>query len=158
MTQSTLPQQVYKAYQRASHTVAKTRQVVMLYDGALRFLNQAKEAMEKNDIESRFNKLVRAGEIIMGLQSSLDFEAGEEVAKILFDFYSLQDARILNLHMTNDVQSCEAIMRDLREMRDVWESIDKRAGESALAQPVQEMPTPAAENATAAANPITVSA
>ena len=40
---------LYKAYSRANHTVSKTRQVVMLYDGAIRFMQQAAEAMEKKD-------------------------------------------------------------------------------------------------------------
>ena len=39
----------YNAYQRASDTVSQVGQVVMLYDGAINFIKQAKEAiLEKN--------------------------------------------------------------------------------------------------------------
>lgn len=122
----------YQAYSKASHTVAKTRQVVMLYDGIVRFLNQAKEAMEKNEIERRFKTLSRASEIIAGLQACLDYDAGGETAQILSDFYSGIDMRILQLHRTNDAAECEAILVELKSMREVWNGIDRgtHAGEA----------------------------
>jgi flagellar protein FliS len=115
----------YKAYNRATHTVNKTRQVVMMYDGAIRFLQQAAESMEKNDYEGRYNKLMRVSDIIIGLQACLDFEAGGSSARILFDFYSTMDMRIFALHRSNDVVACKAIVAELKEMRDAWDRIDR---------------------------------
>ena len=143
-------QDVYKAYHRATHTVAKTRQVVMLYDGALRNLKQAKDAMVAGDVPTRFQKLVRAGDIIMGLQSSLDFDAGGDVAKILYDFYSSLDARILSTLNSNNTELVDQLMQEIRDMRDVWETIDKQQGDV----PAE----PAANSAAATLNPVTVSA
>jgi flagellar protein FliS len=143
-------QDVYKAYHRATHTVAKTRQVVMLYDGALRNLKQAKDAMIAGDVPTRFQKLVRAGDIIMGLQSSLDFDAGGDVAKILYDFYSSLDARILSTLNGNNTELMDQLMQEIRDMRDVWETIDKQQGDV----PAE----PAANSAAATLNPVTVSA
>ncbi len=120
------PQQnAYKAYNKAFHTVGKTRQVVMLYDGAIRFLKQAKEAMEQKKIMKRYRLLTRVSEIILGLQASLDFDNGQAVAKTLYDFYSSVDARILTLHRTNDAASCQALIDELKEMRDAWATIDQ---------------------------------
>lgn len=115
----------FHAYSRATHTVAKTRQVVMLYDGAIRFLQQAKAAMEEGDISARYTKLARAGEILVGLQSCLDFESGGDAAKVLYDFYAAVDMRIMALHRTNDAVACEGIVGDLKDMRDVWDRIDR---------------------------------
>ncbi len=114
----------YKAYSKASHTVAKTRQVVMLYDGIIRFMSQAKEAMEKNEIERRFKTLSRASEIIAGLQACLDHDAGGETANVLSDFYSAIDMRIFQLHRTNDAAECQALIEELKSMREVWNGID----------------------------------
>jgi flagellar secretion chaperone FliS len=119
-----------KAYSRATHTVNKTRQVVMLYDGAVRFLQHASEAIEKKDYETRYNKLVRVSDILIGLQSCIDFDAGGSSAKILFDFYSTMDTRVFALHRSNDLAACQAIISELKEMRDAWDKID-RAQESA---------------------------
>ena len=115
----------YKAYNQASHTVAKTRQVVMLYDGVIRNLQQACEAMKHNQVEERFKKLLRASEIIIGLQSSLDFENGESAARILYDFYSSIDSRMLTLHRTCDIALCNTLIEELKEVREMWDKIDR---------------------------------
>lgn len=115
----------YKAYSRANHTVPKTKQVVMLYDGVIRNLQQAVEAMKNNDIAERYNKLTRAGEIIIGLQACLDFDQGEETAQILYDFYSSVDSRIINLHRTNDVNVCLHLVAEIKKMRAMWDKIDR---------------------------------
>lgn len=122
------PSNHYKAYNRATHTVAKTRQVVMLYDGAIRFLQQAKEAMEQGNIETRYNKLARVSEIITGLQSCLDFDAGQHAAQTLYDFYAAMDTRILQLHRTNNAEDCSQIIAEIRDMREVWDRIDRGDG------------------------------
>jgi flagellar protein FliS len=124
--------------------VAKTRQVVMLYDGAIRFLSQAKDAMEKNEIERRYTTLLRATDIIVGLQACLDFDAGGNAANVLFEFYNAMEMRIMQLHRTNDVAACATIIAELKEMREVWNGIDQQV------QPAT--PAPQA-NSTGGANP-----
>lgn len=134
----------YKAYSRATHTVAKTRQVVMLYDGAIRFLNQAKDAMEKNEIERRFKALSKASEILSGLQACLDFEAGGQAAHTLNDFYSAMDMRIMQMHRTNDAAECAKVVEELKSMREVWNVIDQNGGgekPAAAAAPVAHDPS-----------------
>ncbi len=141
---------LYKAYNRANHTVSKTRQVVMLYDGAIRFMKQAMEAIEAKDYETRYHKLVRVSDILMGLQGCLDFDAGGSSARMLYDFYSSLDLKLFTLHRTNDLKAAEGILAELKEMRDVWDSID-RGGE--------EKPQPQAIAPTApGADAVTVSA
>ena len=73
-------QTAHNAYSRANHTVPKTRQVVMLYDGAIRFMKQAIEAIGAKDYETRYHKLTRVSDILVGLQACLDFNAGGEAA------------------------------------------------------------------------------
>jgi len=139
---------LYKAYHKATHTVSKTRQVVMLYDGADRFLQQASEAIEKKEIERRYNTLTRASEILSGLQSCLDFDSAEGMARVLFDFYTNIDLRILALHRTPDKADCDQIIAELKQMRDVWDLID-RGGEAKAAAP-EPMPASLADGDNAA--------
>ncbi len=116
----------YQAYSNANQTAPKTRQIVMLYDGAIRFLKQAKEAVEEKRIEDRFNLLNKASEVIVGLQSHLDFDHGGDVAKLLFDYYMSIDNRILAIHRSQDMVQLEAVIRDLKQMRDAWFEIDQK--------------------------------
>ncbi len=118
----------HKAYQQATHTVAKTRQVVMLYDGMIRFMNQAKEAIESGDImriEERYQKLTKVTDIIAGLQSCLDTNAGQDVARVLYSFYASIERRVFNLHHAPDAAVCAQIITELKEMREVWDVIDR---------------------------------
>jgi flagellar protein FliS len=120
-----------RAYSKASHTVGKTRQIVMLYDGMIRLVQQAAEAIEHKDFETRYNKLSRVTEIIIGLQASLDFEAGGSTAQVLYDYYAALELRIYPIHHSNDIAACQSVIADLKTMRDVWHRIDQ--GEVAAA-------------------------
>jgi flagellar protein FliS len=117
--------QRFQAYNRASNTVAKTRQVVMLYDGAIRFLQQGVEAMERKEIETRYHKLTKVTDVITGLQASLDFNSGAEAARILYDFYSSIGLRIHALHRSNDVEAGKKIIAEMKNMREFWNKVDQ---------------------------------
>jgi flagellar protein FliS len=114
----------YHAYRRAAYTVSKSRQIVMLYDGVVSTLQQAQSAMLERRIEDRYNLLAKASQIIMGLQGSLDFEAGQEVAATLYDFYSHLLFDINQLHRTNNGEHCQQLINEIKSMRAIWAEID----------------------------------
>ncbi len=71
------------AYRSSAVLTASPGQlVVMLYDGARRFLNQAAVAMGERDIPAAHNKLTRAEDIIRHLRNTLDMEQGEIAARL----------------------------------------------------------------------------
>lgn len=115
----------YRAYSAATRTTPKLRQVVMLYEGAISFMQQAKQAIEENRIEDRYKLLTRVSEIILNLQACLDFENGEKIAQTLYDYYSSLDARILSIHRSRNVELCDSVIDDLKEMCSVWREIDE---------------------------------
>lgn len=115
----------YQAYHQASRTLAKTRQVVMLYDGAIRFLNQAKEATQQGDAERRYFKLARVGDILTALQSGLDLSQGQEVAVQLNHFYQSLQLSVLQLHYAKHLQEYDPVIQELKTMRGVWDAVDR---------------------------------
>ena len=115
----------YSAYSRASATVSKTRQVVMLYEGAIRFLQQALESSGGHLALVRYEKLTRAGEIITALQAALDMEHGGALAQGIFDFYASIGGRILGLHRSGHPNEYAHIINELRSMRDMWDAMDR---------------------------------
>ncbi len=120
----------FAAYGAASQTTKKTKQVVMLYDGIIKFVKKAKEAIIEDRIEERFNSIQRACNIILGLQSGLDFERGGNVSELLNNFYSSIDTRLLLIHDTNDVKMCDQIIAELKVMRDAWEHVHNTTEEN----------------------------
>lgn len=104
---------------------SKTMQVVMLYEGILRFVRQAREAIEKGDIEARYNSLTKACEIINGLQISLDFKEGGDIAQLLYDYYAGLDQRLSHLHFQQDLALCDVCISHLTMMKEAWEDVHK---------------------------------
>jgi len=129
------------AYGVARETLDKTRQVVMLYDGMIKFTMQARHAIEENQIAERFNALDRAYKILIGLQSSLDFDKGERIAAMLFGFYLNMSIRLMALNQSRSVKDCDEIIQDMKTMRDAWEKVSNASSESdayAILAPSQE--------------------
>jgi flagellar protein FliS len=120
------PEQGYNAYRFARATTSKTRQVVMLYEAALAAMLQAKEAMERGDIEGRLKHSDKAMQIISGLQQSLDFDHGREVASLLYDFYSGLLNSIYKLQRYNRIDACERVIAKLKDMLQSWNNIDQQ--------------------------------
>jgi flagellar protein FliS len=123
----------YHAYANATQTVAKTQQIVMLYDGAIRFLRQAREAIKDHRIEDRYHLLSKASQVVNGLQSCLDFEKGGDVARVLYSFYASVDGRIFSIHRTNSIETCDEVIADVKQMRDVWHDIDNSSADKPAA-------------------------
>jgi flagellar protein FliS len=138
----TYEQQV-QAYKTASHMVRKTKQVVMLYEGAIRSVQQAKQAIIDNDIQDRYNLLTKSCDIINGLQLSLDMKNGGEVSELLYDYYSGLDMRLMSIHETNSAEMCDACVRHLKMMKDAWEEIDSNIDNDVAAQVSSFTPTEA---------------
>ena len=138
-----MQKQKYQAYAAATQTVAKTKQIVMLYDGIIRFMQQAKEAIIHKRIEDRYNALIKSSEVIVGLQGCLDFENGGNIAKVLYSFYSTIDGHIFSIHRTNSAETCDEVINELKKMRDVWHEIDvnNADGDSATPIPVMDAPS-----------------
>lgn len=143
----------YQAYALANQTAPKTRQIVMLYDGVIRYLRQTREAIEEQRIEERYNLLLKASEVIMGLQSCLDFNDGGDVALALYDFYSSIDARILSLHGTQSLPVCDQLVADLKQMRDIWTGIDQMQEKDGATRPAPAASPVTSEAAAQPASP-----
>ena len=102
--------------------------VTMLYDGALRFLASARDAMERRDIAARRDSLNKALAIIAELQSTLNMEQGGEVAAELDRLYEYSNLRLLDAAMRNDVTAVDEVRRILEILRDGWATIARANG------------------------------
>lgn len=112
------------AYQRSAVLTASQGQlIVMLYDGANRFLAQASVAMSEREIESAHNKLRRAEMIISHLQASLDFERGGEIAPRLAAIYLFCQRHLNQARLHTDPQRIEQVRDLLGSLRDAWAQI-----------------------------------
>jgi flagellar protein FliS len=116
----------YRQTQAQSRTPLEL--VVMLYDGALRFMTVARDAIERRDIPARREALSRALAIISELQSTLKVEEGGELARSLDDLYSYSNLRLLDAAAKNDVVPLDEVRKVFQILREGWSTIAAPAG------------------------------
>src|SRR5581483_10917239 len=112
-----------RAYRRnAIMTATPGQLVVMLYDGANRFLIQAAAAMRTGDIELTHNKLRRAENIIAHLLDTLDLEQGD-VARNLRRIYLFCQRYLNEARLERNPEKIERVAGLLDQLRGAWAQI-----------------------------------
>ncbi|MGH2969805.1 MAG: flagellar export chaperone FliS [Solirubrobacteraceae bacterium] len=112
------------AYRQQSVLTASPGQlVVMLYDGALRFLLQGAAAMRAGDQLGCDAKLRRAEAIVDELHMSLDTERGGEIASRLEGIYVFCKRRLIEARIERDAGMIDNVGELLGELRDAWAEI-----------------------------------
>jgi len=97
--------------------------VVMLYDGALRFVAEARRAVARNDIPARAAAIDRTLAIVGQLQSTLDLEQGGQIAQELDRLYAYINSRLLDVTMRKDTRALDDVQKVLTTLRDGWVQI-----------------------------------
>ncbi|CDM64922.1 flagellar export chaperone FliS [Pyrinomonas methylaliphatogenes] len=98
----------------------RLQQIIMLYDGAIRFLRLAVTDIENKDLIAKAEHTSRALDIIAYLQAILDFERGGEVARTLDGFYGQISALVLRASATLDAALMSRAADLLVPVRDAW--------------------------------------
>src|ERR1700746_3314096 len=97
--------------------------VVALYDGMIRFLYRAIEAVERADTPGRRVAVRRALDIIIHLQARLRMDVGGKPAQALSEFYAATFAQILQASQSSSRRKFEHAIRCVRNVRDAWKQV-----------------------------------
>ncbi len=122
-------------YSRAVDTIPPIRQVVLLYDAAMRRVREARRAIAEGRIEDRFRAVERATAIVEALHQCLDFDRGGEIAALLDRYYTYLHFRLQAINMRNDPAICDEVLERLAEMRASWAKIAGFEEEPAAREP-----------------------
>lgn len=104
--------------------------ILMLYDGAIRFLDQARAGVLSGDIRKRGENLSKVIAIIGELNSSLNMEAGGETAEFLRGLYMYMLTELPKVSLNNDIEIVDRSMRYLKELKKLWEQRVMGRGEA----------------------------
>jgi len=111
----------YTQYRKAQVETADQRQVIlMLYDGALRFLGSGMGALRQGDLQAAHKNLLRVQDIVCELMASLDLEAGE-VAVSLYRLYEYSYHLLLQANIKKDIEPLYQVEKMLLELREAWQ-------------------------------------
>jgi flagellar secretion chaperone FliS len=94
--------------------------IVMLYDGALRFLRDMATAMEHGDLVAKRDALSRALAIIAELQGTLNVEQGGETAASLDRLYTYMIERLSEANIQLKPAPVHEVIRLMTELREAW--------------------------------------
>lgn len=98
------------------------RIVVMLYEGAIKFLKQAIIELEKGDFIAKGKSINRAVDIIQELNVTLNMEAGGEIAENLRRLYAFMVERLFQANFHKDPALIRDTIRLLEELNEGWKA------------------------------------
>ncbi len=116
----------YKNYREVEiETASGLRLVVMLYAGAIKFLNIAKEGIKSKKLDIANNNIIKAQDIISELMTSLNFEAGE-IAHNLYSLYLYMNRRLLESNIEKNSEIINEVLNLLNTLKGAWEELLKK--------------------------------
>ena len=122
----------YKQYNQVQiKTANKGKLIVMLYQGAIRFMKRALILLDKKDMEGKGNALIRSQDIILELLYSLDqglLDQGDELAVNLQRLYLYCYRRLVHANVHMDSDAVEEVIKLMENLLQAWEQITGGAG------------------------------
>lgn len=116
----------YQAYQKNKYeTASPHRLITMLYDGAIRFMNQSITNVQAQDVEATNLSLNRAQDIINELIACLNFEQGNDIASNLNNLYNYINELLIRANIQKTVEPIEEAIAIVKGIREAWQAIGK---------------------------------
>ncbi len=116
------PLQSYKTI--SLETAPPGRLVLMLFDGAIKFLEKAKlgfgieDPVEMN--ETVHNNITRAQDIINELNSTLNMDQGGEIAVVLRDLYVYMENKLFESNIRKEIEGVQEVIDRLSTLQEGW--------------------------------------
>jgi flagellar protein FliS len=117
----------YQKYKQTSvQSASKEKLLLMLYEGAIRFMKQAVAAIDRKDIADRGMNIGRAFDIINELNNTLNHEAGGEIAMNLEQLYMFISEQLTKSNATGQKKPLEDALKIMETLYTGWvEAIEK---------------------------------
>lgn len=116
--------QGHKQYQMDEvNTSTQGKLILMMYDGAIKYIKMAMECMEKGDMSGQSVYIQKTRDIINELMVALDVEKGGEVCRNLERLYQFTLRQLTLANIKNERKSLSSVLRVLRPLRQAWDQI-----------------------------------
>jgi len=113
-----------KTYQETSVTTqSKGRLIVMLYDGAIKFLKLAIKELEAGNYQAKGQYLCKARGIINELNVVLDMDGGSEIASNLRKLYNFMNNHLSQANIKRDPQMIREVIDMMEGLNQSWKAI-----------------------------------
>lgn len=131
----------YEAYNQAVvHTTDNKEQILlMLYEGAVRFVRRARMGIEEKNAKIRGENISKVMAILTEFDCALDREGGGELVENLSDLYHYMMDRLTHANVKNDTEALDEVGRLLTELKEGFEgALQEDAKEVHAQQEIEE--------------------
>ncbi len=123
----------YHAYQATNvNTADQARLIIMLYDGAIRFLKKGRGKIYVGDMEGAHNYLTRGRDIVSELLATLRPEQAGEIGENLKRLYVYAFNRLVEANLKKDAAAVDEVIQILAVLREGWAGVkenERKRGE-----------------------------
>ncbi len=127
----------HNAYQTVQVTTTdRGRLLLMMYEGAIKFLRQAKAGLEENDIAKFCRFLSKGQAIIAELMNTLDFEKGGSIARDLDRLYDFMLFYLTEANLHRDAKRVAKVIELLDTIYSAYKEIIE--GEKKAVSPTEQ--------------------
>lgn len=117
-------------YLKTKVMTAKPEQLrLMLFEGAVKFCRQARDALAAQQWDTMYNAVVRAQKIVMELQNALSPEQAPDLCDKLAALYLYIYKRLVDASMKRDLAALDECIQLLDYERQTWEMVLRKLGE-----------------------------
>jgi flagellar protein FliS len=135
--------QVNQTYHRAQvETASPEKLLLMLYDGAIRKLVQARHHFDRREEHEFQTQVVKVQKIISELMVTLDHDKGGDVANNLSRIYEYMLRQLALAVVRRDPELLVEVKSLLQELRSGWQAAIEQQMESAEGQTAVSAPLP----------------
>lgn len=115
-------------------TIGPEKLIVLLYEGLVRYLNQARTALVARDMAGKARQLNNAQAVVLELRNALDHDAGGALAGNLEALYNYVFTENMNALIDNDPRHIDNNLRVLQPLLEAWSRIPPGTAERARAE------------------------
>lgn len=120
------PSHANRAHQTYLNNAVSTKSqgqlIIMLYEGAIKFIEQAQNAIEIGHIEEANKNLIKAQNILNELMVTLNFDA-EEISNQLMSLYQFLYEQLIQANIKKDSGLLSSVKEILKDLSETWKKI-----------------------------------
>ena len=107
-------------------TASQGKLIVLLYEGTIRFIDNALAALKDKKLDAANNNLLRAQDIVTELALSINFDAGE-IATKMYNLYMYFNRKLVEANIRKDRESILEVRSMLVSLLEAWRQVAEKA-------------------------------
>jgi flagellar secretion chaperone FliS len=116
---------------------------MMLYDGAIRFCEQARTALQGKDYEKSYTMISRVQKILAEMSGSLKHDVFPELCGKLAALYNFAYRKLIEANLEHTVESLDEALNVLKFQRETWSMLLEQLGKNKAATAATKINMPA---------------